>query len=357
MPRQYISKVQVPTGGIYYIKDDEARAQIAQIGNFSRYLGVATDMPTNTSVTVKYIGDTGEETITYTTTSEEPYKLSSGDVVTVSNTTTEPYGEKEYIFNGTGWAELNTVQGLLKAFAYVSQGAATFTPSVTKTGTVTVSSTTLASTAIPATFSTTKVTGATAIKTVNAITTRSDIVTGVDYSKATGATATGTTLSKTTDTIYGASSALKVMTGADSLDKKNISVVSSITAPTASFFNNASVAGEILTFAYSNAVISVTPTNASVLSSTTGITAGTSSTLISKTFVTNVTVSAEPTITITNTKTAADLTATTVVSSITTSTMYGKVSAYAGGDHTHGVSDTIAVSGNSQTITVEPKSN
>jgi hypothetical protein len=63
-------------------------------------------------------------------------------------------------------------------------------------------------------------------------------------------------------------------------------------------------------------------------------------------------------VSLTNTKTDIEVVASdrvTVVSSITTSTLYGKVSAYAGGDHNHTVTDTIAVNGNSQTITVNPK--
>ena len=196
MPRSYVSKVKLPGDTtIYYIKDEEAREQIAQINQFNRYLGMAKAMPTSTSVTVVVDVDGTPEEITYSTTSTDPDTLlKSGDVVSVPNTTAEPYGQKEYIFtsNGStsGWAELNTMQGILGSFAYVSQGTATFTPSVSKTGTVSVNNKTLAATAIPATFSTTAVTGATAIKTVSSVTTNANVITGGSYSKTTAATVT-----------------------------------------------------------------------------------------------------------------------------------------------------------------------
>ena len=468
MPRSYVSKVKLPGDTtIYYIKDEEAREQIAQINQFKRYLGMATAMPTSTSVTVVVDVDGTPEEITYSTTSTDPDTLlKSGDVVSVPNTTAEPYGQKEYIFtsNGStsGWAELNTMQGILGSFAYVSQGTATFTPSVSKTGTVSVNNKTLAATAIPATFSTTAVTGATAIKTVSSITTNANVITGGSYSKTTAATVTvnssatftgvvpsvvtnvtGGGVTKNTSTnlalysvtggqkivtdvtvssvtgakatvsaipVYGlAASTTKYMTGPESLDKKTVSVLSSVTATTTANNFNATVADEILTFtANSGTVTTTTAGSATVLSSTTGITNGTSATATtystvgkagdanmtqptvtltvtsgtykvsvpSNTWVTSV-AAISPTISdvevsvtgsavtdsavsLTNTKTAIEVAAAnkvTVVSSITTSTLYGKVSAYAGGDHNHTVTDTIAVNGNSQTITVNPKTN
>ena len=46
MPRQYITSIKLPTDtAIYYIKDTEAREAIAQMGNFTKYLGMATTMP------------------------------------------------------------------------------------------------------------------------------------------------------------------------------------------------------------------------------------------------------------------------------------------------------------------------
>lgn len=464
MPRKYISKVKTPGDTtIYYIKDEEAREQIAQINQFNRYLGMAKVMPTSTSVTVVVDVDGTTEEITYSTTSTNPDTLlKSGDVVSVPNTTAEPYGQKEYIFtsNGStsGWAELNTMQGILGQFAYVNKGTATFTPNVTKSGTVTAASATLAATARPATFSTTAVTGATAIKTVSSITTNANVITGGSYSKATAATVTvnssatfsGTVPSVVTNVtgggatknasaslalysvtggqkivtdvavssvtgtkatvgsmnVYGlAASNTKYMTGPESLDKKTATVLTSVTATTNANAFNATVAGEILTLtSAAGTVTTTTKSNAVVLSSTTGITNGTSSTattytvgksgdatmtqptvtltvtsgtykvsvpkdthVISVAAITptiedvSVTVSGsavtDDTVTITNTKTAltvAEANKVTVVSSVTTQNMYGTVSAYAGGSHTHTINDTIAVTGTEQTITVNP---
>jgi hypothetical protein len=54
---------------------------------------MATAMPTSTSVTVAVDVDGTTEEITYSTTSTKPDTLlKSGDVVSVSNTTAEPYG-------------------------------------------------------------------------------------------------------------------------------------------------------------------------------------------------------------------------------------------------------------------------
>jgi hypothetical protein len=81
------------------------------------------------------------------------------------------------------------MQGILGQFAYVNKGTATFTPNVTKSGTVTAASATLAATARPATFSTTAVTGADPLNLLN-ITSSATVITGGSYSKATAATVT-----------------------------------------------------------------------------------------------------------------------------------------------------------------------
>lgn len=559
MPKQYISQVKLPTDTtIYYLKDGEAQESISylqkliqELGDFNKYVGITTTALTD-GATTNPIQINGES-----------YTAIAGDVASYNDTTSSLYTAKDFIFNGTIWQEFANPTKMGK-MAYYDQGTATFTPSVSKAGTIAVSSTSLTATAIPATFQTTAITGATSIKTVNAITTRSDVVTGVSYSKATGGTVTvnssatfsgtvpsivadvaqtknylvanvgqstwltGVSYSKATAatvvvdssatfsgtvanivtgvtglgtvtknastslalytvtggqklvtdvavssvtggaatvgsmSVYGvAASNTKYMTGAETLSKVSTNALTSVTATTTANVFGASVANEILTFTANNgSVTTTTAGSVSVLSATTTITAGGSATATTytvgksgattftqptvalnvtsntykvsvpkNTFVTAV-ASASPTVsdvdvtvtgsavtsptvtitntktaaeltkntattipiisaatgtysvvtnvsptvsdvdvtvsgnavtnstvTITNTKTAADLTAATVVSSITTSTMYGKVSAYAGGNHTHGVNDTITVSGNEQIITVNPKTN
>ena len=446
MPRSYVSKVKLPGDTtIYYIKDEEARDLIAQLGDFTAYLGITTTPLTDGSTTNPITIDGDSVTAV------------AGNIVSYNDTTGSLYTAKDFIFNGTIWQEFANPTKLGK-FAYVSQGTATFTPSVSKTGTVSVNNKTLAATAIPATFGTTEVTGATSITTVSTISTNANVITGGSYSKVTAATVTvnpsasfsgtlssivtnvtgggatkaakslalysvtggqkivtDTTVSSVTGgaaevgsmSVYGlASATTKYMTGPESLDKKNVTVLTSVTATTTANNFSATVTDEILTFTAANGAVTTTAAgDASVLSATTGITNGTSGTATTynvgksgattftqptvtltvtsgtykvsvptNTLVTDVaaispTISdvdvtvtgsavTDSTVSITNTKTALTVAAAnkvTVVSSITTSTLYGKVSAYAGGDHNHTVNDTIAVNGNSQTITVNPK--
>lgn len=448
MPKKYISKVKIPGDtSIYYIKDDEARDLIAQLGDFTAYLGVTTTALSDGSTTNPITID------------GESVTAVAGNIVSYNDTTGSLYTAKDFIFNGTKWQEFANPTKLGK-FAYVNQGTTTFTPSISKTGTVSVNNKTLAATSIPTTFSTTAVTGATSIKTVNAITTNSNVIIGGSYSKATAATVTvnssatfsGTVPSVVTNVtgggatknasaslalysvtggqkivtdvavssvtgakatvsamnVYGlAASNTKYMTGPESLDKKTATVLTSVTATTNANAFNATVVDEILTLtSTAGTVTTATGGSTVVLSSTTGITGGTSATatnystvgksgdatmtqptvtltvtsgtykvsvpkdthVISVAAITptiedvevSVTGSAvtDSTVSLTNTKTAIEVVAAnkvTVVSSITTSTLYGKVSAYAGGDHNHTVTDTIAVNGNSQTITVNPK--
>ena len=447
MPKKYISKVKIPGDtAIYYIKDDEARDLIAQLGDFTAYLGVTTTALSDGSTTNPITID------------GESVTAVAGNIVSYNDTTTSLYTAKDFIFNGTKWQEFASPTKLGK-FAYVNKGTATFVPNVAKSGTVTAASATLAATARPATFSTTAVTGATAIKTVSSVTTNANVITGGSYSKATAATVTvnssatfsGTVPSVVTNvtgggatknaaaslalysvtggqkivtdvavssvtgtkatvgsmSVYGlAASNTKYMTGPESLDKKTATVLTSVTATTNANAFNATVTDEILTLtSAAGTVTTATGGSAVVLSSTTEITGGTSATattystvgksgdatmtqptvtltvtsgtykvsvpkdthVISVAAITptieNVDITVigsavtDSSVAITNTKTALTVAAAnkvTVVSSITTQDMYGTVSAYAGGSHTHTINDTIAVTGAEQTITVNP---
>ena len=439
MPKKYISKVKIPGDtAIYYIKDDEARDLIAQLGDFTAYLGVTTTALSDGSTTNPITID------------GESVTAVAGNIVSYNDTTTSLYTAKDFIFNGTKWQEFA---------AYADKGTVTITPNVVKSGTVTATSVTLAATARPATFSTTAVTGATAIKTVSSITTNANVITGGSYSKATAATVvvnssatfsgivpsvvtnvtgggatknaaaslalysvtggqkivtdvavssvTGTKATVGSMSVYGlAASNTKYMTGPESLDKKTATVLTSVTATTNANAFNATVTDEILTLtSAAGTVTTATGGSAVVLSSTTGITGGTSATattystvgksgdatmtqptvtltvtsgtykvsvpkdthVISIAAITPTIENVDITVTgsavtdsavaITNTKTALTVAAAnkvTVVSSITTQDMYGTVSAYAGGSHTHTINDTIAVGGSEQTITVNP---
>lgn len=203
MPRQYISVVQLPNFGIYYIKDEEARQQIEQLSNFSKYIGITDTIPTTAETTVKYQEyDPNQETNvdkyilyclnpdgqTHSGTENDPYQklLESGNVVTVKDpSATPPYNQDEYIFNGTGWAKLSTVTpGVLGQFAYVSKGHATVNaPVYTKDGTLTTNTSTLNATSIPVTLSNSGTSGTEIVTSVTS--TQITYITGIDSSNTT----------------------------------------------------------------------------------------------------------------------------------------------------------------------------
>lgn len=102
------------------------------------------------------------------------------------------------------------------------------------------------------------------------------LVEGVTVSSVTGGAATVGSA-----TVYGlAAATTKYMTGPESLDKKNITVLSAVSASTTVSAINASVTviDEVLTFTSVTPLNTITFNTAAVLSSTTGITGGTSAT-------------------------------------------------------------------------------
>lgn len=105
-----ISKITLPGGAEYDIKDATARAQITALSNYVAFLGVTTTTLTDgsTTSTVKING----ENVTAVT----------GNVVT--------FGSKEFIFNGTTWQEFGDLTGL-GALAYKGTAEALYTPAGT----------------------------------------------------------------------------------------------------------------------------------------------------------------------------------------------------------------------------------
>lgn len=105
-----ISKITLPSGTTYDIKDAVARQAI---GGFTKWLGVTTtelvDGASTNPITI------GGESVT----------AESGNIVS--------YGDKEFIFNGSVWQEFGDL-GALGAMAY----ADTATGSVTPSGSVTL---------------------------------------------------------------------------------------------------------------------------------------------------------------------------------------------------------------------------
>ena len=114
-----ISKITLPSGTTYDIKDATAREQIAALSNYTAYLGVTTtalvDGSSTNPITINSVS------ITATT----------GSIVTYQN--------KEFIWNGTAWQEFGDLSGLGN-MAYADTASTTYTPAGTISGSFTGSS-------------------------------------------------------------------------------------------------------------------------------------------------------------------------------------------------------------------------
>jgi hypothetical protein len=112
-----ISTITLPTGTTYYFKDAEAREQIEALASYSDFLGVTgTEIEDGDTTTPIMIG--GEEVY------PEP-----GNIVL--------YGSKEFIWNGTAWAEfgdLSAITNMLGDLAYADTASTGYTPEGTVSG-------------------------------------------------------------------------------------------------------------------------------------------------------------------------------------------------------------------------------
>ena len=108
-----ISKITLPTGTTYNLKDTVARESIGALSGAVKYLGVTTTELTDGATTSPI------------TIEEESVNPKAGDVVI--------YGENEFIWSDTGegkWHEFGST-GSLKALAFVDSVSATYTPAGT----------------------------------------------------------------------------------------------------------------------------------------------------------------------------------------------------------------------------------
>ena len=87
-----ISKVTLPSGSVYDIKDAVARAAIADLQGFTKFLGTTTTALTDGSTTNPI------------TINGESVTAVAGDIAL--------YGNKEFIFNGTAWNEFGDLSAL-----------------------------------------------------------------------------------------------------------------------------------------------------------------------------------------------------------------------------------------------------
>lgn len=118
----YISKITLPTGTTYDIKDAEARTLIAGLSGSTSFLGVTTtelvDGSTTNPVMINGVSTTADV----------------GGIVT--------YGSAEFVWNGSAWQEFGDLSAL-GSLAYKSSASGTFTPTGSVSApTVTVTPTT-----------------------------------------------------------------------------------------------------------------------------------------------------------------------------------------------------------------------
>ena len=106
-----ISKITLPSGTTYDIKDADAQSKISNIMNTLtsalKYVGVTTTelFDGSTSGTITINGDS--------------HTAAAGDVAI--------YGDKEFIFNGSTWNEFGDI-GSLRALAFKDSASALYTP-------------------------------------------------------------------------------------------------------------------------------------------------------------------------------------------------------------------------------------
>lgn len=105
-----ISRITLPSGTTYNIKDEEARKLIAALSSATRYLGVTTTLLTDGADMSPIV--IGEETIT----------PKGGDIAA--------YRNSEFVWSDveSKWRELGST-GSLKAFAFKDSASADYTPS------------------------------------------------------------------------------------------------------------------------------------------------------------------------------------------------------------------------------------
>lgn len=105
-----ISKITLPSGTSYDLKDSVAREAIEHLNNYTEYLGVTSTALTDGASTNPI------------TINGESVTARTGDIVN--------YGSKEFIFNGTVWQEFGDMQGL-GDLAYKDSASGSYTPAGT----------------------------------------------------------------------------------------------------------------------------------------------------------------------------------------------------------------------------------
>lgn len=102
-----LSKITLPSGTTYDIKDAYARAQIEALSGYTYYMGVTTTALSDGSTT-------------------NPVKI-NGENITANTGAICTYQSKEFIWNGTAWQEFGDL-GALGDMAYADTASGTYTP-------------------------------------------------------------------------------------------------------------------------------------------------------------------------------------------------------------------------------------
>lgn len=102
-----ISKITLPSGSTYDIKDAYARQQIEALSGYTYYIGVTTTPLTDGSTTNPIVVN--------------------GQSITANTGAICTYGSKEFIWNGTAWQEFGDLSAL-GDLAYADTASASYTP-------------------------------------------------------------------------------------------------------------------------------------------------------------------------------------------------------------------------------------
>ena len=125
-----ISKITMPSGNTYDLKDAWARTQIAGLSNVTRYIGVTTTVLTDGAST-NPITINGESVTAVT-----------GDMTIYTSGSGASAVNKEFLFDGSVWQELGSIDfSNLGDLAYKDTASGSYTPAGTMTDpTISVSS-------------------------------------------------------------------------------------------------------------------------------------------------------------------------------------------------------------------------
>lgn len=197
MPNLLIKQITLPSGNTYDIVDEGARDLIAELLNYTRYLGVTT--------TPLEDGDT-----------TNPIMI-NGESVTALNGDVTTYDHDEFIFNGTIWQKFGSLSGL---------GSLAYKDTASGSGTV----------AVPSTFTST-------------------FVGGSDSVSVTGTTAGSVSVTKSNVTISKANSGTSTYTPEGSVSAPTISVD---TAGTTDTITEVTDVGSMPSYSVSNEVLIIT---------------------------------------------------------------------------------------------------